>query len=395
VTAVREASEAVHAPPVAAPERTPAPRRSESGGSGPVRRAPRGGEQLRPSAVAAVPAEVAPPVVHDVLRSPGRTLEPGIRAEMESRFGRDLSHVRVHGGSEAAKSARAIGAQAYSVGRHVVFGEGATGRSLLAHELTHVVQHGEAGVPPGTLRLGSPHDRQEAEAARVERGGPPPWERASPAVRRKLIVSPPTAASQINGLLGSFSAGTSSFDGATGEFSIRGCNAVLAPTPGNDCVCDVINDSSRTYTVNVSKSTISMGPRKLANGSTVTAPSVSVFPATAVQNDPDIDMPDVGSPVEFGEFDATGTAQWAPYWRVLEHELCGHARLLQSGGSNVGNRKDHDATIDTENSIAVPLGQTARGHFADPRQGESFFNPAGNRSKIVFKLTDGLHYEAP
>jgi len=65
---------------------------------------------------------------------------------MESRFGYDFSQVRVHAGDEAAESARAINAAAYTRGRHVVFGPGqyrpgtTEGQHLLAHELTHVVQ---------------------------------------------------------------------------------------------------------------------------------------------------------------------------------------------------------------------------------------------------------------
>jgi hypothetical protein len=38
----------------------------------------------------------------------------------------------------------------------------------------------------------------------------------------------------------------------------------------------------------------------------------------------------------------------------------------------------------------------ARGKSGDlPRKGESFLNPTGDRSKVLFKLCDGLHYEAP
>src|SRR5690348_10689940 len=65
---------------------------------------------------------------------------------MESRFGQDFSQVRVHTDTKAAESARAVNALAYTVGQDVVFGEGQytpgtqEGKSLLAHELTHVVQ---------------------------------------------------------------------------------------------------------------------------------------------------------------------------------------------------------------------------------------------------------------
>jgi uncharacterized protein DUF4157 len=88
----------------------------------------------------------APPIVHDVLRSPGQPLDTATRAFMEPRFGHDFGAVRVHVDSQAAESADAINARAYTIGRNVVFGasqyqpEKPEGGRLLAHELTHVVQ---------------------------------------------------------------------------------------------------------------------------------------------------------------------------------------------------------------------------------------------------------------
>ena len=143
--------------------------------------------------------DIAPPIVHEVLRSPGRPLDDATRGFMESRFNHDFSgvpvtapslataglvvgpaddpferqaerqsrrvmsaptapvragsaavpdfsRVRVHTDSRAAESARAVDALAYTVGDHVVFGAGqfapgtSAGRGLLAHELTHVTQ---------------------------------------------------------------------------------------------------------------------------------------------------------------------------------------------------------------------------------------------------------------
>jgi hypothetical protein len=87
-----------------------------------------------------------PLVVHEVLSSPGRPLDPATRAFMEPRFGHDFSGVRVHTDTKAAESAAAVNARAYTVGKTVVFGAGqyapdmTDGRRLMAHELTHVVQ---------------------------------------------------------------------------------------------------------------------------------------------------------------------------------------------------------------------------------------------------------------
>ena len=45
----------------------------------------------------------APPIVHDVLRSPGQPLDAATRAYFERRLGHDFSRVRVHINSEAAE----------------------------------------------------------------------------------------------------------------------------------------------------------------------------------------------------------------------------------------------------------------------------------------------------
>ncbi len=79
------------------------------------------------------------PLVEEVLRSSGEPLDPATRASMEARLGHDFRGVRVHDDAQAAGSAHAVGAKAYTVGRDVVLAEPA-GDRLLAHELVHVVQ---------------------------------------------------------------------------------------------------------------------------------------------------------------------------------------------------------------------------------------------------------------
>src|SRR5262245_61220094 len=51
-----------------------------------------------------------PPIVHEVLRSPGQPLDPSTRAFMEPRFAHDFSSVRVHTDARAAESAHAVNA---------------------------------------------------------------------------------------------------------------------------------------------------------------------------------------------------------------------------------------------------------------------------------------------
>lgn len=124
---------------------SPAPSTSADGSDPKLRRLPAAAPNLTH----------APEGVQQVLSGPGRPLDARTRAFFEPRFGRDFSSVRVHTSDTADRSARALDAQAYTVGHHVVFSRGAdspsteTGRRVLAHELAHVVQqsHSPGGTP--------------------------------------------------------------------------------------------------------------------------------------------------------------------------------------------------------------------------------------------------------
>ncbi|MGY6275052.1 eCIS core domain-containing protein [Methylomonas sp. MgM2] len=114
-------------------------------------------------------ASEVPPIVHDVLRSPGQPLDPTTRAVMESRFGQDFSRVRVHSDNLAAQSAQHINASAYTAGQNIVFGSNKysphtyQGEILLVHELTHVVQQGKGHLPQ-KLFLGESNTDEEHQA---------------------------------------------------------------------------------------------------------------------------------------------------------------------------------------------------------------------------------------
>jgi len=82
------------------------------------------------------------------LKGGGQPLPDSTRSYFEPRFGADFSQVRVHTDSKAADTAKSINAKAFTKGKDVVFGSGqyspgtSSGKHLLAHELTHVVQQG-------------------------------------------------------------------------------------------------------------------------------------------------------------------------------------------------------------------------------------------------------------
>lgn len=100
-----------------------------------------------------MPARAAPASVDRAIAGSGRALEPALRKDMEQRFGHDFSRVRIHSGPAAEQSALNVNAHAYTIGHDIVFGAGRfvtgsqSGRRLLAHELTHVVQQRIASVP--------------------------------------------------------------------------------------------------------------------------------------------------------------------------------------------------------------------------------------------------------
>ncbi|MCY7272245.1 MAG: DUF4157 domain-containing protein [Phormidesmis sp. CAN_BIN44] len=92
------------------------------------------------------------PSIHEALRFSGSPLDSQAREFMESRFGYDFSQVRVYTDERASSSARALGAQAYTLGKNVVFGAGRyqpetqEGKKLLAHELAHTIQQSNASI---------------------------------------------------------------------------------------------------------------------------------------------------------------------------------------------------------------------------------------------------------
>jgi hypothetical protein len=111
------------------------------------------------------------------LRGTGRPLPEGERSFFESRLGHDFSRVRIHADGEAAETAPALQAHAYTLGNDVVFAPGAyrggsaVSRKLLAHELVHVIQQGHAARIGGTAAVtpGPEHIQRQAFSTRPKR----------------------------------------------------------------------------------------------------------------------------------------------------------------------------------------------------------------------------------
>jgi hypothetical protein len=123
---------------------------------------------------AALEEQEASPVKDVVGSGGGAPLGKDTKGFMESRLGADFSDVRVHTDATASDSARSVQAYAYTVGNDVVFQSGKyepesdSGKRMLAHELTHVVQQRSGPVAgtaaPGGIQISHPSDRFEQAA---------------------------------------------------------------------------------------------------------------------------------------------------------------------------------------------------------------------------------------
>ena len=127
-----------------------------------------GQQTVQRKAAGTATPEFAPPIVHEVLNSPGQPLDAETRAFFEPHFGHDFARVRLHASALAAESARKVGALAYTVGTNIAFAPGQYsprslgGRRLLAHELAHTIQQASAGwVPFQTVQISEDQAAEE------------------------------------------------------------------------------------------------------------------------------------------------------------------------------------------------------------------------------------------
>lgn len=95
-------------------------------------------------------------------RGSGSLMDNGTRTFMEDRFGSDFSDVNIHTGHESVMMNRELNAKAFTVGNDIYFNENEynpqsdSGKHLLAHELTHVIQqgHGQQQVSRAEYKTG-------------------------------------------------------------------------------------------------------------------------------------------------------------------------------------------------------------------------------------------------
>jgi hypothetical protein len=109
--------------------------------------------------------------VQQGVQGDGKPLPAQTRSEFEAKMGADFSDVSVHTDSTADEGARSINAEAYTMGSDIAFAEGSyqptseSGRKLLAHELTHVVQQSSGARTQQAQRFFWGDDEESEEAS--------------------------------------------------------------------------------------------------------------------------------------------------------------------------------------------------------------------------------------
>lgn len=280
--------------------------------------------------------------------SSGQPLSDQERGFFEPRFGFDFSQVRVHADVQAASDAAALGARAFTWQSDIFYGAGeyapgsAASRHLTAHELAHVVQQSNDGNArlARRLRVENPTDALP--------GAPPKqhWQEI------RDYVAALSSGFQVD---------------AAGDVTPTGANVCSAGPlrMSESCLCE-LSASSNDWKIKIDD---------LAWPHTEDAAHRVTVHSTR-------------SPVEFGSWGGgpqagMRIAQGNP--RVLGHELCGHALLMERGthpsgpppvfvGGRMMGRPSHDPTVAIENQVASEMapGAPTRGSFADPHHGESF-----------------------
>ena len=120
-------------------------------------------------------------------RGAGKPLERGTRAQMDRAFGRDFSDVSIHTDSAADSLAKALQAKAFTVGSDIFFREGTyqpgseSGKKLLGHELTHVVQQEQGCCGPAY------HGEREGEAIGQYQSSVPIARATKPTIQRGAV----------------------------------------------------------------------------------------------------------------------------------------------------------------------------------------------------------------
>ena len=366
--------------------------------------------QALPSATPPIPGSTRdmaagglPETSSDLIPGGGRSLDPGTRSFMEPHFGHDFSQVRVHTGPKAEQAATSVQARAFTLGRDIVFGAReydpgtTTGRQLLAHELTHVVQQGQGRGFPETDRIGP----QAVGAIPVTHSMPPNTLAGKWRIRDRRglrndakqagLSKDELRAQDAELLAGTFqeicSMATLQKNGDENEIHIQGDQIPKGQEAGCGCLqaieIDLAKKPGQSDPDGIRK------PRMLKD-----VPEIGVDPHGWSHADlgPETGVPNVilRYPDEIFQSGYWTDAQKRvskDLWQLLAHEICGHMQPYVQIG-DPGKREEgsgHNLAIQGENLVALEKGRTPeemRGLDVDPNtnkelpghRGESFLH---------------------
>lgn len=348
-----------------------------------------------------------PPIVDDVLNSPGQPLDSGTRAFMEPRFGHDFSRVRVHPDVKAAESARAVNALAYTVGNDMVFGNGqykpatASGQRLLGHELAHVVQQEQASSRTLVQR-----EIKVVDPTAATPHTPVPLAQMTNAdiVKSWVVKLCPTGSWTVDGATGLVSSpNRNTFCGKKPTPKLAHYSTSKTPTSCS-CLCELTAPGSTDIRVHAADYFILDGITTNLSiwGEGVTIGPYGLHPETNVG----VSGKEYTSIIGAGD-----TAPQAgtnpkqnirdPAWLIFAHEVCGHARLQSEKMQTMHTQTPEGnlSTVDVENKTRREHSTKAnnlglrRGEFEDAnghKHDGSFYKVASGETLLSIAVRCGL-----
>jgi len=292
--------------------------------------------------------------------------------------GHDFGKVRVHADARAAEAAESLNARAFTFGSDIVFGRGeyapATGEGwkLVAHELAHAVQQGDAPVA-----------LQRKIVLKPDEGDL--YEKLPRSAKRKQKQD------DIQGYLNELATGFQVDRADSPANPITRPDALCgSPSRTTDrCLCELCDPTGLEWELRINDYAYPHTSRPMLPTETGLRYVSVLSTLTPMQTG------------AWGGGEAAGTRVMQEGSRVLGHELCGHAWPMQRGvhpdaedvtkdGQLMG-RPSHDPTIRIENRVAEemearPGGSpyVPRGTYESPHGGESFMHvsvwgyPLGN-----------------
>ena len=293
----------------------------------------------------------------------GASIPPSVRSPFERHLGADFSDVRVHRDQQASDAARSLGARAFTFKNHIVFGHDqfrpgtGEGQRLLAHELAHVVQ--QRALPIGVIQpklvVKDPSKKLPCKPV----GGkskPEKWQEISRLIRK---LSKNTFKVNAKGSV-------VPSKGKVKPKSKGPCTKRARSQHAINCLCDMVGTKDLWQIIVDDQQWPHTMPRTIVINSRC-------------------------APFKTMAWGGPRGARTRPValsqWRVLAHELCGHAHLMHQRahpanvvaykrGRMIG-RIHHDTTVEITNKIArqvAPSSHVPRALFATGHHGESIIH---------------------